>query len=1184
MTAGKTEQKKATQPHSADVPAGFQVIHANKLEDLREVVVELIRGFPLAPLEDDVFLVHSNGIAQWLKLALAHDQDDAALPGLGIAAAMQFSLPSRFLWQAYRAVLGEDAVPEESPFDKRRLTWRLMRMLPAIIEDPVFAPLKRFMEGAQSERRRFQLSDRIADLFDQYQVYRADWLDDWAGGADVVRVKGAQVRAVPDEQLWQPALWRLLISDIEQSGANTSRAEVHTRFMAVSAGLTPQTRPKGIPRRVIVFGLSSLPQQTLEVLSRLGRCCQVVLCVHNPCEFHWADIIEDRELLKAERYRRAKRPGTPDVLDDSNLHLYAHPLLAAWGKQGRDYIRLLDEYDEPARYDNWLERVDLFREADGDRLLSAIQNDILKLRSASEASRAQTPQDAVDPSIVFHSTHSPQRETEVLHDRLLAMFSADPTLKPQDIIVMVPDINAYTPHVEAVFGALDRDDSRYIPYTISDQGQRHQRPALVALEALLSLPESRLAVSDVLDLLDVPLVRERFGLNEDDLPRLHEWISGANIRWGLDAGHRAALDLPDDLYRNSWLFGLRRMLLGYAVGDSDAWQGIEPYAEVGGLESRLAGQLDEFIQTLQKYWQLLSEPQSPDAWAGVLKDLIADLFAEPDGDDVLVFTRLEDGVEVWLDACREAGLDDALPLHVVRDVWLESLEQGGLSQRFLAGKVNFATLLPMRAIPFRCVCLLGMNDGDYPRTQPPMDFDLMAGDYRPGDRSRREDDRFLFLEALLSARDTLYISWVGRSINDNTECPPSVLISQLRDHVDAIRPPSDSADMSLSAALTIEHPLQPFSTAYFPSAGTPSSLYTYAKEWRAAYRGHDEKPESQHQLPALGAVPADIPSQPLTLATLVQLLRAPVDVFFQNRLGVYFDDHAIESNDDEPFVLDGLERWKLTNRLVQNVVRLHDEQTPLTEILQADAERSIARGELALSDGLAAFQIEQAVAPLPDLYTRYQQLTTQYPASEPLLPLRLSINAGDRTLMLEDWVRDLRCASGQRAFITLSSSNLVKDRKYRWQHLMRPWISHLAGNCVAGPVSTHVLSQAGDVAFSPMEPDDARTHLKALMQYWFDALSKPLPVAVRTAFAWLSAAEKGEEAATRSARSVYESQFKSSGEGDESPYLQRVFPDFDALWQEGEFAHHAEALYGPVRAYLQTGTNAGGSRSSGGKS
>lgn len=1184
MAAGKTELNQATQPYYCKVPAGFQVIHANKLEDLRTVTVELIRQFPLSPLEDDVFLVHSNGIAQWLKLALAHDRDDPDLPGLGIAAAMQFSLPSRFLWQVYRAVLGEDAVPEESPFDKRRLTWRLMRMLPAIIEDPVFAPLKRFMEGAQSERRRFQLSDRIADLFDQYQVYRADWLDDWAGGDDVIRVKGAQVRSVPDGQLWQPALWRLLIADIEQSGANTSRAEVHNRFMAVSAGLTPQTRPKGIPRRVIVFGLSSLPQQTLEVLSRLGRCCQVVLCVHNPCEFHWADIIEDRELLKAERYRRSKRPGTPDVLDDSNLHLYAHPLLAAWGKQGRDYIRLLDEYDEPAQYDAWLERVDLFREAEGDGLLSAIQNDILKLRAPGEASRPQQQDDQADPSIVFHGTHSPQRETEVLHDQLLAMFSADPTLKPQDIIVMVPDINAYTPHVEAVFGAIDRDDSRYIPYTISDQGQRHQRPALVALEALLSLPESRLAVSDVLDLLDVPLVRERFGLSEDDLPRLHDWISGANIRWGLDAGHRAALDLPDDLYRNSWLFGLRRMLLGYAVGDGEAWQGIEPYAEIGGLESRLAGQLDAFIQVLQKYWQMLSESQSPEDWARVLKDLLSELFAEPEGDDVLVFTRLEDGVEIWLDACRDAGLEEALPLHVVRDVWLESLEQGGLSQRFLAGKVNFATLLPMRAIPFRCVCLLGMNDGDYPRTQPPMDFDLMAGDYRPGDRSRREDDRFLFLEALLSARDTLYISWVGRSINDNTERPPSVLVSQLRDHIDAIRPSSDDADMPLSTALTVEHPLQPFSTAYFPSADTSSPLYTFAKEWRAAHRGHEEKRETEDQSSALGTVPADIPSQPLTLTTLVQLLRGPVDVFFQNRLGVYFDDHAIESNDDEPFVLDGLERWQLTNRLVQDVVRLHDDQMPLADRLQADAARSVARGELALSDGLAAFQIEQAVAPLPDLYARYQQLTAQYPEPEPLMPLRITIEAGDRPIVLEDWVRDLRHADGQRAFITLSSSNLVKDRKYRWQHLMRPWVAHLAGNCVAGPVSTHVLSQAGDVAFAPMEPEEAREHLKTLMQFWFDALSKPLPVAVRASFAWLSAVDKGEEAATRSARSVYESQFKSSGEADESPYLQRVFPDFDSLWQEGEFAHYAEQLYGPVRAYLQTGSKANSAKSSGGKS
>ena len=247
-------------------PTGLQVIHANRLEDLRALTVEVVRRFPLAPLEQEVFLVHSNGIAQWLKLALARNDDDPDLAGLGIAAGMSFLLPSRFLWQVYRDALGESAVARQSPYDKERLTWRLFRLLPEVCQEPVFAPLARFLAGEQPDRRRYQLAERIADLFDQYQVYRADWLDDWRQHRDVISVRGESARPMPEAQRWQPELWRRLDQDIGPGHDQASRAAIHTRFMANTAGLSATNRPAALPRRVIVFGVSSLPQQTLSLI------------------------------------------------------------------------------------------------------------------------------------------------------------------------------------------------------------------------------------------------------------------------------------------------------------------------------------------------------------------------------------------------------------------------------------------------------------------------------------------------------------------------------------------------------------------------------------------------------------------------------------------------------------------------------------------------------------------------------------------------------------------------------------------------------------------------------------------------------------------------------------------------------------------------------------------------------
>ncbi|WP_166263653.1 exodeoxyribonuclease V subunit gamma [Marinobacter caseinilyticus] len=1149
-------------------PTGFQVIHANRLEDLRSLTVEVIRHFPLAPLDDEVFLVHSNGIAQWLKLALARDQDDPELAGVGIAAGMTFSLPSRFLWQVYRAVLGEQAVAKQSPYDKDRLTWRLLRLLPEIKDQPVFAPLARFLAGAEGDRRLYQLADRIADLFDQYQVYRADWLDAWRQGRDEIKTRSSRVVALAGDQCWQPALWRLLNDDIGPQQSDASRADVHNHFMTASASLSPQTRPQGLPKRLIVFGVSSLPQQTLEVLSRLGRCSQVLLCVHNPCRYYWADIVEDRELLRATNRRGRQRESMPDVLDENNLHLHANPLLAAWGKQGRDYIRLLDEYDDQAGYAEWFDRIDIFEshihDPSAPTLLAAVQDDILELRPTLESVQWQSPDYRGDESLVFHTAHSPQREIEILHDQLLAAFSADDSLKPQDVIVMVPDINAYAPHIQAVFGQLEHGDDRYLPFTISDQGQRHQAPVLVALDMLLGLPDSRLAVSDVLDLLDVPAVRDRFGLQTDDLPQLHEWIQGANIRWGLNAEQKQTLELPGGMSQNTWLFGLRRMLLGYVVGENEAWQGIEPYSEVGGLESRLAGQLEVLVRALEHHWHVLSEDKTPDQWSQALHDLKHQFLGELDSSGELVVSRLDQVVDEWGAACHDAGLADTrLPLTIVRDVWLDQLDQGGLSQRFLAGKVNFATLMPMRAIPFKQICLLGMNDGDYPRSQPPMDFDLMARDIRPGDRSRREDDRYLFLEALLSARKQFYISWIGRSIKDNSERPPSVLVAQLRDYINAVRPITEAqADDQLSHRLTTEHPLQPFSPRYFDREND-QRLFTYAREWREA---HQINAKALDQT-ALTDWPEGLFDEPVTLAMLGQFLRSPVDTFFQSRLGVYFDRADLSTEDNEPFVLDGLENWKLSDELIRRIIAQPGAVEDLDQRLDDHIRHQSARGELA-QGGLGQLQQRRLKKDLPALSERYQSLLSAYPVAMDLQLVSLEASVGDQRLQLEDWLGNLRAnAAGDQALVFLHSSGLTTAKnQYKWVQFLRPWVHHLAANALSDqPITTHVLSKAGDIAFHPYGQADARQHLTDILMAWLESHKTPLPLAPKAAFAWLdSVVKQGEEKAAEKARSAYEGGYNLTGEVADSPALQRCYPEFESLRRDGEFTRWLALLYRPI--------------------
>jgi len=1189
---------------------GFLVLHGNHPEALRDLVIAWLARQPLAPLEDECMLVQSNGVAQWLKLALAQP---VAQGGHGIAAALRMVLPARFQWQVYRSVLqaveGAGAVPAESPFDKPLLLWRLLRLLPGLLADPVFQPLAQFLAQDADGRKRFQLAERLADLLDQYQVYRADWLADWSAGRDQVRLSRGGTQPLDPLQRWQPALWRALLADVGAAtlagltppgSAEGSRAQVHQRFLAALASLPPGQRVRGLPRRVVVFGISSMPQQALEVLAALAGHSQVLVAVHNPCEHDWSAIVADQDLLRAERRRRPLRPGSVASLPVELTHTQAHPLLAAWGKQGRDFIRLLDAHDAHEAYAPRFAavgaRTDCFDANPADTLLRQLQDDIRDLRPLAE-SRARWPavDAAQDHSLRFHSAHSPQREVEALHDALLHRLAADPSLRARDILVMVPDIATYAAPVQAVFGLLPADDPRHIPYTLADRGPSQTEPVLQALAQLLGLPQARLGARELLGLLDVPAIRRRFGLAEDDLPLLQRWASTAAIRAGLHAVQQAALGLPTDhsgAGANTWERGLERLLLGFAAGDEPDGPAAEPGAvpwpdlaavgAAGGLQGALLGPLVQLLHTLARHWQALGQPGTPVQWGQRLHALLSDLFAPADEREAatlgaaegravqregLLLLRLGETLDTWLAACAQAALTEPLPLTVVREHWLASLDSAGLAQPFIGGGVTFATLMPMRAIPFRVVALLGMNDGDYPRSRPPLDFDLMGQDWRPGDRSRREDDRYLFLEAVLSARDHLHISWVGRAIQDDRERPPSVLVAQLRDHVAAgwrlagtgsgegadtdTGTETDTAGApparceALLAALTVQHRLQPFHPDHFSQAPTADPrLRSFAHEWRASWlptmaqatSEASAQPTAPAGSPLAGAaLPPWLPEGPLSLRSLADFLKDPPKAFLRQRLGVVLDQDDELSAEHEPFALDGLQHWQVQNSLIEAQRAALDEGRPREAALAQALDR--LRRQAVLPPGAFGARAQAELAePMDALFTTWARLLQAWPERLPDELLHLPGPAGPhaQALTLDDSLDALRGnGQGRRVRLVLDSGSFLqqvsgasantRQRRWRREALARHWVAHLAAEVQrhrgaaedeasaaddpAGLV-TIALSKHGMAVFRPLGVAEARSAWQALLSAYQAGMARPLPFLPKLAGPWHDACQK----------------------------------------------------------------------------
>ncbi|MGC0811310.1 exodeoxyribonuclease V subunit gamma [Pantoea agglomerans] len=1121
----------------------FHVYHSNQLDMLKILAAEVIKRKPLDdPFASEMVLVQSPGMAQWLQMELAQT--------FGIAANIEFPLPASFIWEMFVRVLPD--IPVESAFSKASMGWKLMHRLPEMLKHEEFASLRHYLHDDGDKRKLFQLSSRVADLFDQYLVYRADWLNSWE--------RGETIEGLGEAQRWQAALWRDLVSYTQAlRQPEWHRANLYARFIQTLD--QAKSTPENLPKRVFICGISALPPVYLQALQALGRHIDIHLLFTNPCRDYWGDI-QDYAFLAKLQSRQRRRHGAdesrglfrdaeqaPALFNDAGEQQLTNPLLASWGKLGRDNLFLLSQMESN-------DDIDAFVDVEPDNLLHCMQHDLLNLQdnaiiglNAAELAHSDQKRclDPEDRSIAVQVCHSAQREVEVLQDHLLAMMEADPTLKARDIIVMVADIDAYAPFIQAVFANAPAD--RYLPFAISDRRASQAHPAIVAFLHLLALPDSRFVSEDVLALLDVPALASHFAIDESGLRLLRRWVSESGVRWGLDDASVEALSLPVT-GQHTWHFGLQRMLLGYAMESHNGdWEGILPYDESGGLVGELAGHLAELLSRLNHWRQLLAEPRPLAAWLPMCRELL-NAFFSPDAETEAALLLVEEQWQQLIEYGMDARFEEAIPVALLRDDLRSRLDQQRISQRFLAGQINFCTLMPMRSIPFQLVCLLGMNDGVYPRTLAPLGFDLMQQQSRKGDRSRRDDDRYLFLEAMISAQQQLYISYIGRAIQDNTERYPSVLVTELLDYIgqsfyldgDGHLELDESAER-VRMHLQHLHSRMPFAAENFQPA---ARLQSFAREWLPAARGAGQ-PQPDFVQP-LEAPLIDA----LTLEAFLRFWRHPVRAWFHQRLGVSFWLEENELPDSEPFALDNLERYQINAQLLNALVEGEDTQ------------RLYAYHRAAGNLPYGAFG---------ELFWQAQRDEMQEVAAE-VVTQRSDGESWEVNLQLE------------QVSLTGWLTQVQSDGLLRW----RPgvlnmndglllWLEHLVYCALGGTGSSRMFGrQQSRWCFLAVSQAEAIAALNEYVTGYLAGMRQPLMLLNKSGGAWLTASydKKSQQLLTDEATQLkarnrlltaWSGNYQLEGEGSD-PYLQRLCRVLDEP-QLQQITEAAQRWYLPVLAAHQ---------------
>ena len=426
--------------------------------------------------------------------------------------------------------------------------------------------------------------------------------------------------------------------------------------------------------------------------------------------------------------------------------------------------------------------------------------------------------DPGDRSVQVHACHGRARQVEALRDAILHRLDEDPTLEPRDVIVMCPDIETFAPLIHATFGAgeVSEDEDDALPaelrppdlrVRLADRSLRQTNPVLGAVAGLLDLADARLTASQVLDLADREPVRRRFRLDDDDVGRLEDWIAESGIRWGLDAEHRAPFKLAD-VPAGTWRRGLDRLLLGVTMTEDGERivDGVLPLDDVDSGAIDLAGRFAELVDRLGSALAALQGPQPIAAWAVALADAADALCATGPRDawQRAQLQRLLDATVAEAD-----GLDAPIALPEVRALFAERLQGRPTRANFRTGHLTICTLVPMRSVPHRVVCLLGLDDGVFPRRGPRDGDDLLLDDPHVGERDARSEDRQLLLDALMAAGDTLIVTYTGNDERTNLPQPPAVPVGELLDVVGRTLAGGDAG------AVLVRHPLQPFDPRNF---------------------------------------------------------------------------------------------------------------------------------------------------------------------------------------------------------------------------------------------------------------------------------------------------------------------------------------------------------------------------------
>lgn len=1105
------------------------------------------------PLHPEIIGVPTKGMERWLSQELSLRLGSRDGRSDGICANIDFVFLGALMSRMAGGVIPD---PRTDPWRPSHAVWPLIDIVDAHRGESWMQRLDGYLDrqlrdassgDGELPTRRFSIVRGIADLFDRYAMHRPEMVARWFRGDDVDALGGA----LDAQYAWQPHLWRELRAHIGVPTLAEGLEDHCQRLRDTPVG-------EAGPGRCAIVGVSRLPVTYLRLLDAVAQHSVVELFLLHPSPLLWREIATSASTDSPSARRRS---------DDDPLADARHPLLMSWARDARETQLMLGS--------DAIQAMSTSRSQ--STLLSRVQDDIAANRqrrhTRDAADRGQ--QLAPDRSVQVHACHSAPRQVEVLRDALMHLVTAHPDLAPSDIVIMTPDLETFAPLIEGVFGShvatgrneVDAfvDALSGLRVRVSDRSQRTESPLSSVAEQLLALAGARCTVTEVMGFARHEAVSRRFGFDDELLTNMEQWVRDAGVRWGIDASARAPYGVVEfDAY--TWDRGLDRIMVGAAMGDDFDHEiagvvGINGIS-LGGIER--IGPCAEFVDRLRTNLAALRTPATVEEWLSRLAAAVDGLScpAIDAMDERVALAQLFDEIRTDAD-----GATVLLSRQEVHDLLARHLDGPPSRTAFRTGNLTVTSMVPMRGVPHKVVCLLGLDDGIFPPSDRADGDDLMRSQPLVGDRDVRSEALGALLDAVMSAGTHLIITYTGTSALTNTSIPPVVPIGELLDVcAQAVSTSHLSSDPArarevLEGSVWITHPMHSFAARNFlPGQVAQDEI------WGVDPIAHAEAIAAQHMVDVapsfLGAPLAPIVTELVQLSELVAFIRRPVEYFLKQRLHIEAWNPSEAPSDDIPLSLDFLEQWGVGERVLiacrnggRREQALHQEQV---------------RGALppgAFAESLLT-QINRNVTEILDAVNG---ACAGYAATT--IPIEIQLDDGRRLI---GSVPDVH---GTRYVLSTYSKFSAVQRAQAWIYLIALTVADPTqawdAQIVTRPESQK--KSAGGCVIGAIDPDLARQVLNDIVALFDDGVRAPVMFFPKTSYAYVSARGGAAHASERDAEMAWnpDGGFVRA-EAEEVAHemiFGRVLTFGELMARHGdEFRTRAQTFWAPFQSAVRAGS------------